>query len=104
MLFDGLRAVEDRGKAKAGDKTMIDALEPAAVESERWISAPLDEALTAVAEAARLGMEKTREMVAAIGKAKTLGERSLGHPDPGAISMSLILKFMADYAAGISGC
>ncbi len=102
MLFDGLRAVENRGKAKAGDKTMIDALEPAAVESERWTSAPLDEALPAVAEAARLGMEKTREMVAAIGKAKTLGERSLGHPDPGAVSMSLILKFMADYAAGTS--
>jgi len=102
MLFDGLRAVEDRGKAKAGDKTMIDALQPAAVESEQWTSAPLDRALTAVAEAARLGMEKTREMVAAIGKAKTLGERSLGHPDPGAVSMSLILKFMADYCSGTS--
>ena len=99
MLLDGLRAVEDRGQAKPGDKTMIDALEPAAVESERQSSAPLDEALTAIAEAARLGMEKTREMVATVGKAKTLGERSLGHPDPGALSMSLILEFMAEYAA-----
>jgi dihydroxyacetone kinase-like protein len=99
MLLDGLRAVEDRGQAKPGDKTMIDALEPAAVESERQSSAPFDEALTAIAEAARLGMEKTREMVAKVGKAKTLGERSLGHPDPGALSMSLILEFMAEYAA-----
>jgi len=99
MLLDGLRAVEDRGQAKPGDKTMIDALEPAAVESERQSSAPFDEALTAIAEAARLGMEKTREMVATVGKAKTLGERSLGHPDPGALSMSLILEFMAEYAA-----
>jgi dihydroxyacetone kinase-like protein len=98
MLFDGLRAVKARGQAKPGDKTMIDALEPAAVESERQSSAPFDEALTAIAKAARLGMEKTREMVATVGKAKTLGERSLGHPDPGALSMSLILEFMAEYA------
>jgi len=99
MLRDGLLAVKDRGGAKAGDKTMIDALEPAALESERWTSAPLGEALAAVAEAARLGMEKTREMVATVGKAKTLGGRSLGYPDPGAVSMSLILQFMAEFAA-----
>lgn len=98
FLLDGLRAIKDRGHAKPGDKTMIDALEPAAAESERRASAPLDEALAAVAEAARLGMEKTREMVAMVGKAKALGERSLGHPDPGALSMSLILEFMAEYA------
>jgi len=90
---------EVRGQAKPGDKTMIDALEPAAVESERQSSASFDEALTAIAKAARIGMEKTREMVATVGKAKTLGERSLGHPDPGALSMSLILEFMAEYAA-----
>ena len=52
-----------------------------------------------VEEAARLGMEHTRDMVANVGKAKPLGERSLGHPDPGAISMYLILKLMAEYAA-----
>ncbi len=98
MLLDGLLAVKDRGQAKPGDKTMIDALEPAAVESERQSSAPLDEALMAIAKAARLGMEKTREMVATVGKAKTLGKRSLGHPDSGALSMSLILEFMAEYA------
>ncbi len=99
MLIDGLQAVENRGHARPGDKTMIDALEPAVHESERRSAAPLDEALTATAEAARLGMEKTRDMVATVGKAKPLGDRSLGHPDPGAISMSLILKFMAEYAS-----
>jgi dihydroxyacetone kinase-like protein len=98
LLLEGLRAVENRGHAKPGDKTMIDALEPAVRESERRSAAPLDEALSAIAEAARLGMEKTRDMVAAVGKAKPLGERSLGHPDPGAISMYLILKYMAEYA------
>jgi len=99
MLRDGLLAVKDRGGAKAGDKTMIDALEPAALEAERMTSAPVAEALAAVAEAARHGMEKTREMVATVGKAKTLGGRSLGYPDPGAVSMSLILYFMAEFAA-----
>jgi phosphoenolpyruvate---glycerone phosphotransferase subunit DhaL len=53
-----------------------------------------------VAEAARLGMENTKNMIAKVGKAKTLGERSLGHADPGAVSTSLMLKFMADFAAG----
>jgi dihydroxyacetone kinase-like protein len=97
MLQDGLRAVKDRGQAKPGGKTMVDALEPAAEESRNQAAASLDEALAAIAEAARLGMEKTKDMVAAVGKAKTLGERSLGHPDPGAVSMSLILDFMKAY-------
>jgi dihydroxyacetone kinase-like protein len=97
MLVDGLQAVQDRGKAKPGDKTMVDSLAPAALKSEGMTSAPLAEALKAVAEAAMQGMEKTKEMVATTGKAKTLGERSLGHPDPGAVSTYLILKFMAEY-------
>jgi dihydroxyacetone kinase-like protein len=97
ILQDGLKAVKDRGRAKPGDKTMVDALEPAAVESRNQAAAPLDVALVAVAKAARLGMEKTKEMVAAIGKAKTLGERSLGHPDPGAVSIFLILDSMKEY-------
>ena len=103
MLFDGLRAVQARGGAKPGDKTMIDALEPAALESERHLTEPLFAALSAIAEAARLGMEKTRDMVATVGKAKTLCERSLGHPDPGAISMALILEFIAEYVAKYRG-
>jgi dihydroxyacetone kinase-like protein len=97
FLTDGLQAVKDRGKAKLGDKTMVDALEPAALKSAELTTGPLDHALAAVAEAARLGMEKTKEIVAATGKAKTLGERSLGHPDPGAVSTWLILKFMREY-------
>ena len=97
MLLDGLQAVKERGKAKLGDKTMVDALEPAASRSEELRSAPLEESLIEVTEAARQGMEKTKEMVAKIGKAKTLGERSLGHPDPGALSTYLMLKSMMEY-------
>ena len=99
MLQDGLQAVKDRGRAKPGDKTMVDALEPAAAEARNRETAPLDEALAAIVEAARLGMEKTKEMVAAVGKAKTLGERALGHPDPGAVSIFLILDSMKEYIA-----
>jgi dihydroxyacetone kinase phosphoprotein-dependent L subunit len=96
-LLDGLDAVKARGKAKPGDKTMVDALEPAALTSQKLSSAPLHECLAAVTEAAREGMEATKDMVATIGKAKTLGERSLGHPDPGAVSTYLILKYMTEY-------
>lgn len=97
MLQDGLTAVQNRGRAKPGDKTMVDALAPAAIEARSSAAAPLHQAMAAAAEAARLGMERTKEMVAAVGKAKALGERSLGHPDPGAVSTYLILDFMRAY-------
>jgi dihydroxyacetone kinase-like protein len=99
VLQGGWQAVKERGRARPGDKTMIDALEPAVMESLNRTSAILNEALAAVAEAARLGMEKTKEMAAKIGKAKTLGERALGYPDPGALSTYLILNFMKDYVS-----
>jgi dihydroxyacetone kinase-like protein len=76
---------------------MVDALALAAQQAQTTVALPLDEALPSVAEAARQGMEKTKQMVAAVGKARTLGERSLGYADPGAISMYLILSFMAEY-------
>lgn len=60
----------------------------------------LTEALKAATEAAREGMEKTRHMIARAGKAKTLGERALGHPDPGAISTYLISKAMDEWVMG----
>lgn len=98
-LADGLAAVKERGKAKPGEKTMVDALEPAAVTSSQVAAAPLDEALAAATEGARTGMEATKNMIASVGRAKALGERSRGHPDPGAVSTYLILKSMWEYAA-----
>ena len=97
MLGDGLAAVQERGKAKPGDKTMVDALAPAAATAAEMADAPLEQTLPPVAEAARLGMEKTREMIAATGKAMALGPRALGHVDPGAVSMWLMLRAMAEY-------
>jgi phosphoenolpyruvate---glycerone phosphotransferase subunit DhaL len=97
MLADGLAAVQERGKANPGDKTMVDALTPAAAKAAEMAGASLGEALQAAAEAARLGMEETKGMVAATGKARALGPRAIGFADPGALSMYLILDFMAQY-------
>jgi len=53
----------------------------------------------AAAAGAEQGVEATKDMVATTGKARSLGERSLGHPDPGAISLSIILGAMQDFVA-----
>lgn len=92
-----LAAIEKRGGAKPGDKTMLDALAPAAQALEANREDCLEAALAAAAEAARTGVEATRDMIAATGKARPLGERSRGHPDPGAITTSLIFEAMASY-------
>ncbi len=97
MLIDALEAIKQRGKAKLGDKTMIDALEPAAIKSKDTISLSLNEALSSIVKEAEKGTEKTKEMIATVGKAKTLGERSLGYSDPGALSTSLILRYMLEF-------
>ena len=74
---------------------MIDALLPAA-DAAGAGHETLAEALAAAAHAARDGVEATRSMLATTGKARSLGERSLGHVDPGALSMSIILGAMAN--------
>ncbi|TFG28804.1 MAG: dihydroxyacetone kinase subunit L [Promethearchaeota archaeon] len=97
MLIDALEAIQQRGKAKKGDKTMVDVLEPAALKSKETRSLSLKDALSLIVKEAEEGVEKTKEMVATVGKAKTLGERSLGYSDPGAITTSLILRYMLEY-------
>jgi dihydroxyacetone kinase-like protein len=100
LLQNGLQGVKDRGKANVGDKTLVDALEPAALVARETVELPLAQSMGRVVAAAMHGMEKTKQMVANVGKAKTLGERSLGHPDPGALSMALMLSFMMEYVTG----
>jgi phosphoenolpyruvate---glycerone phosphotransferase subunit DhaL len=99
FLKQGLEGVEKRGGAHPGQKTMLDALAPAAEAARKAEAEGLIAATRAAAEAATQGVERTKSMIATTGKAKTLGERSLGHPDPGAISVSLILDAMRAYAA-----
>ena len=89
--------VKSRGGASTGDKTMIDALEPAAREASKNISLPLYELISLVSQAADRGKEESKDMIATMGRAKTLRERSLGHPDAGACSVAIILKSMSEF-------
>jgi dihydroxyacetone kinase-like protein len=93
-LDAALAGIVDLGAASPGDKTMVDALAPAAealrhaIEAER----PIALALGSAAEAAEEGMRATIPMQARKGRASYLGERSIGHQDPGATSTALIIR------------
>ena len=91
---DGIGVIS---KAKSGDKTMFDALIPAIDAAKEAVNKPLKEAFMSVEESAKMGVENTKKMTAKIGRATTLGERSIGHPDPGALSLWVILKAASDY-------
>jgi dihydroxyacetone kinase-like protein len=97
VLRGGLDGVVARGKAGAGDKTMLDALSPAleALEAALADRRPLAEALKAAALAADNGRDATTAMLARKGRASYLGERSVGHQDPGATSMALLVTAAA---------
>ena len=97
LIKAGLEGVMARGGAKPGDKTMIDALHPAMLKAQEVASQPLPEAITAVAQAATDGREASKAMIATMGRAKTLGEQSIGHPDAGACSVVVIFDAMKEY-------
>ena len=98
LLEKGLNGVLQRGKANLGDKTMIDAMQPAVEAYRRSIESEesLKEALGKAAESARQGMEATIPLVAKKGRASYLGDRSAGHQDPGATSTALLFQAAAD--------
>lgn len=91
----GLAGVKARGKAEIGDKTMVDALEPAVLAFAANDDSA--EAWQAAAEAARNGAESTRELIARQGRAKYLGERGIGHQDPGATTIALMFEALDSY-------
>lgn len=99
LLGESLDGIESRGKAQPGDKTMIDALKPAydtfaaASEQNRTFLECLEEACKAAEE----GVNYTKTIAARKGRASYLGERSIGHQDPGATSVMLILKALTEY-------
>lgn len=99
-LEAALQGVVMRGKANLGDKTMVDALTPAvnALREALQNGASLTEALERAAVAAEQGMKDTIPMLAKKGRASYLGERSIGHQDPGATSTYLLLRAIADVA------
>jgi dihydroxyacetone kinase-like protein len=98
LMEAGLEGVCQRGKAQAGDKTMIDALLPAVQAFGRALAEAedLSSALAGAVEAARRGAEATIPLIARKGRASYLGERSVGHQDPGATSSYLLLKALQD--------
>jgi dihydroxyacetone kinase-like protein len=92
----GLDAVMKRGGAQPGDKTMVDALSPAVKLAATENTLPAAALMTAAA-AATEGAESTVQMVARHGRAKFIGERSLGHPDAGASSVAIMFDAIAYY-------
>ncbi|SNU00547.1 dihydroxyacetone kinase DhaL subunit [Ruaniaceae bacterium KH17] len=100
MFQQALTGVQARGKAHEGEKTMVDALAPAARSARAAADAGASAAgvFRAAAEGAAAGCEATIPMIATKGRASYLGERSAGHMDPGARSTYLILQAGADVA------
>lgn len=94
-----LESLKHRGKAQIGDKTMVDALEPAVIELEKSVkhALPLSEGLKTAAEGSKRGMEFTRQCVAKFGRAKSYGKKSIGLQDPGATSIWIIFQAMSDW-------
>jgi dihydroxyacetone kinase-like protein len=93
-LRAGLGGVVDRGKAAPGDKTMYDALAPAVDALERALGedASLATGLKIARDAAAAGRDATTPMLARKGRASYLGERSVGHQDPGATTVALLIE------------
>ncbi|ART71307.1 dihydroxyacetone kinase subunit L [Mycobacterium dioxanotrophicus] len=92
-LRAGVEGVVQRGRAEAGDKTMFDALAPAldALDAALASGADLAKALAEATAAAEKGRDATESMVARKGRASYLGQRSVGHVDPGATSAALLI-------------
>jgi dihydroxyacetone kinase-like protein len=100
-LNAAVQGIRDRGKATTGEKTMLDALVPAqeAFAAAAGEGVDLPEAFARAASAAEAGAKATIPLLATKGRASYLGERSIGHQDPGATSSALMLRAVADTLA-----
>ena len=101
-LEAAIAGIQKRGKAVKGEKTMLDALMPAYVAFSEKVDAgaDLNEALDAACAAAAEGVEYTKTIAATKGRASYLGQRSVGHQDPGATSATLTLETIRDFLKG----
>lgn len=102
MLEGGLKSLMQQTKAKVGDKTMMDALIPAvnATTQGAHDNHSIVDILDAAAKAAKAGSEYTSTIPARFGRAKYQGDRTIGHPDPGSVSISLLFQgFLIGYTA-----
>ncbi len=98
ILHSALKGVQDIGNAKVGDKTLVDTLVPAIKAYDKAIQEgkSFAYALENLKVAAEMGKDSTKDLVAKIGRASRLGERSRGVLDPGATSCNLILQAISD--------
>ena len=94
MLNEAVEGIKMRGKSTIGEQTMLDAMVPA-LEAMKAASGSPAEILATGLKAAEAGVEATKDMIATKGRASYLGERSLGHQDPGATSFTLIFGVIA---------
>lgn len=100
MFKAAIGGIKDRGKAVRGEKTMLDVLEPAyeAFTQAMIKGESLTDCLTLATTAAACGVEYTKTIIATKGRASYLGERSIGHQDPGATSSYLMLATLTAFA------
>lgn len=98
VLEMSLEGIKMRGKSTEGEKTMIDTLAPAIEAGKKALdeNKSSKDILIAIRDAAKSGMENTKNIVATKGRASYLDKRSIGHQDPGATSMYLILNTIAE--------
>ena len=98
MLEGALEGVKKRGGAEVGEKTLIDALEPAKKGYEEALKdgKNIHDAIDQMIEAAKAGMESTKDLVAKKGRSSRLGERSRGTIDAGAESCYIILRALGE--------
>lgn len=99
ILEGSVKSIKECGKAELGDKTMIDALEPAVegLKQSAKENKSLLGGLAAAEKSAKTGVEKTKDYVAKFGRAKTLGERAIGHQDAGATTVWIIFKSIREW-------
>lgn len=99
MLEAVIDGIKMRGKAERGEKTMLDALEPALEALTKGIENgdDIETCLNAMCDAAKEGVEFTKTIRATKGRASYLGDRSIGHQDPGATSSMITLESIRDY-------
>lgn len=99
MWEAAVTGIKDRGKASRGEKTMLDALEPALEAFSEGVKADktIFDCLNLASTAAQNGVEYTKSIAASKGRASYLGERSIGHQDPGATSSFIMITALLDF-------
>jgi len=97
LLNEGITSVKQRGKSDFGEKTMLDVLIPYAEVIAKNVDGDPGDVLTKASERAKLALEATKNIKATKGRASYLGDRSIGHIDPGSMSSFLMISVVKEY-------